>query len=119
MKTTSLNTLVLLLVIRRIGQGFLALFRFTEADILALLAPYGGCVFEVDRLQNHSPHLKKEAGRKLVETSQPKGISGSIPIGLHPDFTMANWATASRRQLSRPGKVANQSQLRRLEFGHL
>ena len=96
----------------------MAHFRFTEADILALLAPYGGCVFEVDRLQNNPPLLKKEARRKLVETSQPKGISGSIPIGVHPDFTLANRATASRSQLSRPGKVANQSQ-RRPEFGHL
>ena len=99
--------------------GFLTLFRFTEADILALLAPYGCCAFEVDRLQNNPPLLKKEARRKLVETSQPKGISGSIPIGVHPDFTLGNWATASRSQLSRPGKVANESQLRLLEFGHL
>ena len=119
MKTTSLNTLFLFLVVRRIGQGFLALFRFTEADMLALLAPYGGCAFEVDRLQNNPPLLKKEARRKLVETSQPKGISGSIPIGVHPDFTLASWATASRSQVSRPGKVANQLQLRHLEFGHL
>ena len=65
MKTTNLNTLFLFLVIRRIGQGFLALFRFTEADVLALLAPYGGCAFEVDRLQNNPPLLKKEARRKL------------------------------------------------------
>ena len=79
MKTANLNTLFLFLVIRRIGQGFLALFRFTEADILALLAPYGGCAFEVERLQNNSPLLKKEARTKLLETSQPKGISGSIP----------------------------------------
>jgi hypothetical protein len=99
MKTTSLNTLFLLLVVRRIGQGFLALFRFTEADILALLSSYGGCAFEVDHLQNNPPLLKKEAERKLVETSQPKGIFGSIPIGVHPDFTLANWATASRSQL--------------------
>jgi hypothetical protein len=118
MKTTNLNTLFLFLVIRRIGQGFLALFRFTEADTLALLASYGGYAFEVDRLQNNPPLLKKEARRKLVETSQPKGISGSIPIGVHPDFTLANRTTASRSQRSRPGKVANQSQ-RRPEFGHL
>ena len=119
MKITSLNTLFLLLVIRRIGQGFLALFRFTEADILALLSPYGIWSLEVDRLQNSPPLLKKEARRKLVETRQPKGIFKSIPIGVHPDFTLANWETASRSQVSQPGKVANQSQLRRLEFGHL
>jgi hypothetical protein len=119
MKTTSLNTLFLLLVVRKIGQGFLALFRFTEADILALLSPYGISSLEVDFLQNNPPLLKKEARRKLVKTSQPKGIFGSIPIGVHPDFTRANWATASRSQVSRADKVANQSQLRRLEFGHL
>ena len=80
MKTTSLNTLFLLIFVRRIGQGFLALFRFTEPDILALLSSYGGCAFEVDHLQNNPPLLKKETERKLVETSQPKGNSGSIPI---------------------------------------
>jgi hypothetical protein len=119
MKTTSFNTLFLLPVVRRIGQGFLTFFRFTEADILALLSSYGGCAFEVDRLQNNPPLLAKEARRQLVETSQPQRISGAIPIGVHPDFTLANWATASRSQLSRPGKVAKQSQLRYLEFGHL
>ena len=117
MKTTNLNTLFLFLVIRRIGQGCLALFRFTEADVLALLAPYGGCAFEVDRLQNNPPLLKKEARRKFVETSQPKGISESIPIGVHPDFTLVNRATASRRQLSRPAKLrTNRSAVRSLDI---
>jgi hypothetical protein len=116
MKTTGLNNSFLLVFVRRIGQGFLALFRFTEADVSALLSAYGGCAFEVDRLQNNPRIAQKEASGKLVATSQPKGIgapSGSIPIGIHPDFALANWTAASPNQVSRPGKVANQSQLRR------
>ena len=118
MKPAAPQNFFLLSVLRKIERYFQAVFRFTEADILALLAPYGGCAFEVERLQNNPPLLKKEARTKLLETSQPKGISGSIPIGVHPDFTLANRTTASRSQLSRPGKVAHQLQ-RRPEFGHL
>jgi hypothetical protein len=67
MKITNLNTLFLFLflVVRRIGQGLLALFRFTEADILALLAPYGGCAFEIDRLQNKSSAPEKGSEEKV------------------------------------------------------
>jgi hypothetical protein len=116
MKTTGLNNSFLLVSVRRIGQGFLALFRFTEADVYALLSAYGGYALEVDRLQNNRPIAQKEASGKLVETSQRMRIgasSGPIPIGVHPDFILANWTTASRNQVSRPCKVANQSQLRR------
>jgi hypothetical protein len=86
MKITSINTLFLILFVRRIGQGFLAFFRFTETDILALLSAQGGCAFEVDRLQNNPPLLKTEARRKLAETSQPQEIAGSIPNGCPSRF---------------------------------
>jgi hypothetical protein len=116
MKTTGLSNSFLFVFVRRIGQGFLAFFRLSEADACALLSAYGGYALEVDRPQNNPPIAQKEASGKLVKASQPKGIgapSGSLPIGVHPDFTLANWTTASPNQVSRPGKVANQSQLRR------
>jgi hypothetical protein len=115
MKTTGLNNSFLLVFVRKIGQGLLTLFRFTEADVCALLSAYGGHAFEVDRVQNNPPIAQKEVSGKLFATGQPQRIgapSGPIPIGVHPDFTLTNWTTASPNQLSRPGKVAHQSQLR-------
>jgi hypothetical protein len=119
MKATGLNNSFLLVSVRMIGQGFLALFRFTEADVCALLSAYGSCAFEVDRLQDNLPIAQKEASGRSLETSQPKRIgapSGCIPLGVHPDFILANWTTASRNQISRPGKVANQSRLCRQQI---
>jgi hypothetical protein len=113
MKTTGLNNSFLLVSIRRIGRGFLALFRFTEADVCALLSAYGGYALEIDRLQNNPPISQKGGRGKLAETSLRKRIgapSGPIPIGVHPDFTLAKWMNGSRKQVCRPCKVAKRSQ---------
>ena len=42
--------------VRRIVQAFFALFRFSEADVCALLSGYGFYVPEVDCLQNNRPN---------------------------------------------------------------
>jgi|ERR1700756_4339444 hypothetical protein len=116
MKTTGLNNSFLLVSVRRIVRDFLAFFRFTEADACALLSAYGRYALEVDRLQKSRPIVQKETSGSFGKTGHRKRIGeppGPIPIGIHPDFTQANWTTASRNQVSRPCKVANQSQLRR------
>ena len=76
MKTDNLNTLFLFLVIRRIGQGFLALFRFTEADASSILSAYGLHSLEVDRLPNNRPNEQEEKGESLGTVGHFNRISG-------------------------------------------
>jgi hypothetical protein len=107
MKTTKLPDSFLLISFRRIVQDFLAFFRFTEADAIALLSAYGRYALEADRLQDNRPIVQKKTSGILGETNHRKRIgepSWPIAIGVHPDFTRGNWVTAM---------VANQSQLRR------
>jgi hypothetical protein len=117
MKTTRLPDSFLLISFRRIVQDFLAFFRFTEADAIALLSAYGRYALEADRLQDNRPIVQKKTSGSLGETNHRKRIgepSGPIAIGVHPDFTRGNWTTAWQNQVSRrPCMVANQSQLRR------
>jgi len=106
----------LLISIRRIVQDFLAFFRFTEADACTILSAYGLHANEVDGLQNNRPNEQEETGGSLRTVSHRKRIGeppGPIPLGIHPDFTRANWTTASRNPVSRPCKIADQSQFRR------
>ena len=50
----------LLISFRKILQDFLAFFRFTEADAIALLSAYGGYALEADRLQDNRLIVQKK-----------------------------------------------------------
>src|SRR5215510_5178777 len=120
MKTTGLQNSLLLIAVRELVQDFLAFFRFTEADALALLSAYGLYALEIDGPQNSSNEQKEAggslgtvSGRRIGEPPRP------IPIGVHPDFTRLNWTTASRNRISGTCKVANQSQRRRRQRRHV
>jgi hypothetical protein len=118
MKTTGLRNSLLLVAVRELVQDFLAFLRFTEADACALLSAHGFHAFEVDRLQN-SRNEQKETGGRLGKASHRHRVGeppGPIPIGVHPDFTRANWPTASRNQMSPSRRVANHSQLPLITF---
>ena len=118
MKTTGLRNALLLIAVREIVQDFLAFFRFTEAEACGLLSAHASHALEADRLQN-SPNEQKETRGSLGNASHRQRIGEPpvpISIGVHPDFTQANWPTASRNQISRPCRVANHSQ-RRMEAG--
>lgn len=102
MKTTGLLNSFFLISVRSIVQDFLRFFRFTEADASALLSAYGLHALEVDRLQNNRPNEQKETSGSLEKVSHRKRIDqppGPIPIGVHPDFTLGNWATTSRKHV--------------------
>jgi hypothetical protein len=120
MKTTGFSDSSILSSVRRIVEDFLALFRFTETDASTLLSAYGLSLLEVDRLQYNRPNEQRERGGSLDTVSHCKPVSeppAPIPIGVHPDFILANWTTPLRNKVARPRKVANQSQLRR-RFGN-
>jgi hypothetical protein len=92
---------------RGILENFLALFRFTEADVRALLSGSGYAFYmpEPDCLQDNRPCEQKETRGKLRQVSYPnQGISwppGLTSIGVHPDFIRGNWTTASRKRAHR------------------
>jgi hypothetical protein len=114
MKTTGLLNSFLLIAVREMVQDFLAFFRFTEADACVLLSAHGFYAVEVDRLQN-SPNEQKETGGSLGKANHRQRISElpvPIPIGVHPNFTPANWLTASRDQVPGRCRVANHFKLR-------
>jgi len=115
MKTTGLHNSLVLIAARELVQDFLAFFRFTEADACALLSAYGLYALEIDHQQNSSNEQKETGGS--LETVSDRQRTGEpprpIPIGVHPDFTGANWTPASRNRISGSCKVANQSQRRR------
>ena len=87
---------------RETVKNLLAFFRFTEADARTLLSAYGLDIPDVDRLQNNRSDEKKETGGSLRTVSHRKQLGEPprpIPIGVHPDFSPANWTTASRRHI--------------------
>jgi hypothetical protein len=87
---------------RDIVKNFLAFFRFTEADACTLLSAYGLDILDVDRLQNNRSDEKKETGGSSRKVSHGKQLGEPpwpIPIGVHPDFSPANWTTASRKDI--------------------
>jgi hypothetical protein len=92
-----------LMSIRGMFRNFLTLFRgFTEEDACALLSAYGLHAFEVVRHQNSRANEQEETDESLREESHRKRIRrlpGPIPIGVHPDFTQANWTTTARKQV--------------------
>lgn len=100
MKTTPLLNPFLLTSVRRAIQGFLASFRFPEAEPGALPSTDGLYAFEVDRLQNSRPNEPEERGG-YVGTSSLRRWAGEpplpMPLGLHPDCTRAYWTTAWQR----------------------
>jgi hypothetical protein len=105
MKTTRLPNSFLLISFRKILQDFLAFFRFTEADAIALASAYGRYALEADRLQDNRPIVQKKTSGSLEETNHRQRIgepSGPIAIGVHPDFTRGNWTTAWQNQVCRP-----------------
>jgi hypothetical protein len=95
-----------LVSIRGMFRNFLTLFRgFTEEDACALLSAYGLHAFEVVRHQNSRANEQEETDESLREESHRKRIRrlpGPIPIGVHPDFTQANWTTTGRKQVDHP-----------------
>jgi hypothetical protein len=99
MKTSGLHNSLFLIALRELVQDFLAFFRFTEADACVLLSAHGLHALEIDRLQD-SLNKQKETGGSLEKTSHRQRIGEPprpIPIGVHPDFTWANWPTALRK----------------------
>ena|SRR5215469_7366773 len=116
MKTTSLQN-PFLTAVRELAEDLLAFFRFTEADARALLSAYGLYALEMDGLQKGSKE-QKEPGRGLGTVSRRRigEAPRPFPIGVHQDFTRANWTTPSRNRISRTRKVTDRSQ-RCVAFG--
>ena len=104
MKTTPLLNPFLLPSVRRAIQGFLASFRFPEADPGALPSADGLYASEIDRLQNSRSNEPEERGGNMG-TLSPRRRGGEpplpIPLGLHPDCTRAHWTTAWHRPVHR------------------
>jgi len=115
MKTSRLPNSFLLISFRKISQHFLAFFRFTEADAIALLSAYGGYALEADRLQANRPIVQKKTSGSLGETNHRKRIgepSGPIAIGVHPDFIRGNWTTTWQNHVPRRTQVARWSNMK-------
>jgi hypothetical protein len=105
---------LLLTAVQELVEDFLAFFRFTEADAGVILSTRGLYALEIDDPQESSNEQKEPdrrsgtvSRRRICEPPRP------IPIGVHLDFTRANWTTAGRNRISRPRKVANRSKRRR------
>src|SRR4029077_11851140 len=104
MKTTRLLNPFFLISVRKIVHDFLAFFRFTEADAGALLSAFGLNALELDRLLNNHPNEQKETSGSLgggKPSHADRLASAPIPIGVHPNFTRANWTTLSRKHVYR------------------
>jgi hypothetical protein len=86
-----------LTAVREFVEDSLAFFRFTEASARAVLSANGLYAPEMDGPQKGSSD-KKERGRSLDSVSrrwicEPRR---PIPIGVHLDFTRANWTTLAK-----------------------
>jgi hypothetical protein len=100
MKKLNLLSSFLLVPGREIVKHFLAFFRFTEADARTLLCAYGVNILDLDRPQNNRSEEEKETDGKLRKVGHRKQVGEPprpIPLGVHPDFSPANWTTASRK----------------------
>ncbi len=98
MKTSSSRNGSFLSYMRRMFEGFLGIFRFTEADAAVLLSAYGLHALEIDRLGSSRAEQPEDASKRQINRGKRKGASSApILIGVHPDFIMGNWKTASRR----------------------
>ena len=70
----------------------------------ALLSAFGLNALELDRLLNNHPNEQKETSGSLgggKPSHADRLGSAPIPIGVHPNFTRANWTTASRKHVYR------------------
>jgi hypothetical protein len=102
MRKTDLLKSFFLIPGRDIVKNFLAFFRFTEADARTLLSAYGLDALDVDRLQNNRSDEQRETGGSLRKVSHHMRLGEPplpIPIGIHPDFSPANWTIASRTHI--------------------
>jgi hypothetical protein len=102
MKKSNILNSFLLVSGRDIVKNSLAFCRFTEADARTLLCAYGLDIVVVDRLQNNRSDEEKETGgglRKVGNGQQLGEPPRPIPIGVHPDFSSANWTNASRKHI--------------------
>ena len=89
---------------RRILQGFLEIFRLTEADASVLLSAYGLHALEIDRLQQNRLNEQKATSRSSEKINcgrQIGPLSVPIPIGIHPDFISGNWKAGRRKHVHR------------------
>jgi hypothetical protein len=103
MKTVLLLASFLARVSRAMGESLVAFFRFTEEDALVLLSAYGFHAAEIERLQKSG---SEENGKSRIPLSVkryplPAPSYGPIPLGLHFEFVVIIFGTASKRHLHR------------------